>query len=115
MRRKRKNRTITKSQECSNVGDPRYLNLLTELAELHVKKAKDYGTDESPLNNLYASKQLGIEPWKGAILRAGDKLARIQKFAKKGKLANESVIDSFTDLAAYALLARILFEEEMQG
>jgi hypothetical protein len=50
----------------------------------------------------------------GAMVRANDKVKRLQKLAKEGKLSNESARDSFMDLAVYALLALILFEE-VQG
>jgi hypothetical protein len=45
------------------------------------------------------------------MVRANDKVKRLQKLAKEGGLANESARDSFMDLAVYALLALILFEE----
>jgi hypothetical protein len=46
------------------------------------------------------------------MVRANDKVKRLQKLAKEGSLANEAARDSFMDLAVYALLALILFEEK---
>jgi hypothetical protein len=37
---------------------------------------------------------------------------RIQSFLQNGSLANESVEDSLKDLAAYALIALVLFREQ---
>jgi hypothetical protein len=94
-------------------GDPRFLRILDEMRELHVLKAQDYGEDEDPLANLRASEDLGIPAWIGTMVRAKDKVKRIEAFVKNGKLANEGVIDSLNDLACYAILARILYEETL--
>ncbi len=92
-------------------GDPRFLALLDEVRELHVKKAADYGTDEDYLHNLRASEGWGVSAWLGTLIRLTDKVNRLQTYAKTGKLANEGVRDSLQDLAAYALLALVLFDE----
>jgi hypothetical protein len=92
-------------------GDPRYLSLLEEMADLHRRKAADYGSDEDPLANIRASEEIGIPAWKGAWLRAKDKVKRIDRFCCKGTLVNESVGDSLMDLSAYALLALVLLRE----
>lgn len=78
---------------------------------LHAIKASDYGADEDPLANLRASEDFGIPAWLGSAIRMNDKMRRIMSFAKRGELKNESLIDSFNDLAAYAILCRILYEE----
>lgn len=89
-----------------------YLALLDELRELHLRKTKDYGRGASdPLANIRVSEQIGIPAWKGAWLRAKDKVHRIDTYCLKGTLANEGVEDSFLDLAAYALIALRLFRE----
>jgi hypothetical protein len=86
-------------------GHPGYLRLLREMAALHRRKAADYGSDKDPLANIRASAEVGIEPWRAAWLRAKDKVKRIDAYCLKGSLANESVEDSFMDLAAYCLIA----------
>jgi MoaA/NifB/PqqE/SkfB family radical SAM enzyme len=91
----------------------RFHDILKKLGVLHDKKQKDYGTDADPFNNIRASaKEWGIPAWVGAMLRATDKVRRLQKFADVGELANESVIDAFEDLAVYAVIARVMYEEE---
>ncbi len=91
----------------------RFHDILKELGVLHDKKQKDYGTDADPFNNIRSSaREWGIPAWVGAMLRATDKVRRLQKFADKGELANESVIDAFDDLAVYAVIARVMYEEE---
>lgn len=90
----------------------RFHDLLREMGELHDKKAQDYGTGEDPLANVRASTHWGIPAWVGAMVRLNDKVVRLQSLAAKGVLANEAAVDSFMDIAVYALIARILYEEE---
>ena len=50
--------------------------------------------------------------WVGSAMRANDKMKRIQAFARRGSLMNESLEDSLRDLAVYAVIALVLLEEE---
>lgn len=93
-------------------GDPRFHQLLQEMAALHEKKAADYGDREEPLANIRSSTNLGIPPWKGVLLRMNDKMTRLNSFAKKGSLQNELMEDSLVDLAAYALLCLVVYRED---
>jgi hypothetical protein len=45
------------------------------------------------------------------MVRLTDKVRRLQTLAQTGELSNEGAIDSFMDIAVYALIARVLFEE----
>jgi len=92
-------------------GDPRLHELLVEIGELHDRKQEDYGTDEDPFANVRQSEQWGIPAWVGAMVRLNDKVKRLQNFAKKGTLANESAEDSMMDIAVYAIIALILYRE----
>ncbi len=99
-----------------NPSSQRFHDILYKLGRLHDKKQKDYGTDADPFNNIRSSaKEWGIPAWVGAMLRATDKVRRLQKFADKGELANESVIDAFDDLAVYAVIARVMYEEDEES
>ncbi len=102
---------IGRKEDASN-GSQRFHDILQELGELHDKKQQDYGTDADPFANVRGSLDWGITPWIGALLRATDKMRRLQKFAQVGELANEAVEDSFRDLAVYAVIGLVLFEEE---
>ena len=95
-------------------GDPRFHKLLEEIGALHDKKQEDYGSDTDPFANVRSSEDWGIEPWVGALVRLNDKVHRLQQFARKGELANESAEDSMFDIAVYALIALILYREEEQ-
>lgn len=92
-------------------GDPRFHALLKRLGDLHDKKQCDYGVEADPLHNLRGAEAWGVPAWVGAMIRAQDKIKRLQKFARVGRLANEPVEDSFLDLAVYALLGLILYQE----
>lgn len=92
-------------------GDPRFHALLKQIGELHDKKQVDYGRTTDPFANVRASEAFGIAPWVGCMIRANDKMRRIQQLAQTGTLKNESVEDSLMDLAVYALIGLILYRE----
>lgn len=89
----------------------RFHALLAEAGELHDAKQEDYGRSGDPFANVAASEEWGIEPWVGAMVRLTDKVRRLQSLAKKGELRNEAAVDSFMDIAVYALIARVLYEQ----
>lgn len=94
---------------------PPFQRVLEELLMLHERKSLDYGSDSDPYANLRASEGFGIAPWLGAILRLNDKITRIQSFAKRGTLANESLRDSLQDICVYSVIALLLYDEAESG
>lgn len=98
-------------EEKQRSGSERFHEVLEELGALHDKKQRDYGTTMDPFANVRASTEFGIPAWVGSILRGNDKVARIKSMVRTGRLANESVEDSLRDLAVYAIIALVLFEE----
>lgn len=102
------------SQENGEKGMPRlsFESILQELNDMQIRKGNDYGSDLDPLANICSSKEFGIPPWLGAVLRANDKMARIKTFATRGTLSNESVEDSLMDMAVCAIHALRLFREQ---
>lgn len=86
--------------------------ILDEIEEMHDKKQQDYGRVEDPYANVRASEDFGIPAWVGTIVRANDKMRRLQKFAQDQTLVNESVEDSLLDLAVYAIIALDLYRQE---
>ncbi len=95
----------------SEGGDPGFLAILDEIRAMHIKKGMDYGTSKDTFANVRASEEFGIAGWKGAVLRANDKMARIKTYCEKGTLANEGVEDSLLDAANYFIIALRLFRE----
>jgi len=95
----------------SDNGSVKVHQILKELGEIHDKKQRDYGVPEDPFANVRSSVEWGIPGWVGCMVRANDKIRRLQTMAKTGKLSNESARDSFLDLAVYAIIGLCLFEE----
>lgn len=96
-------------------GDSRFHALLAEVGTLHDRKQLDYGREADPFANVRASEDFGVPAWVGAMIRANDKMRRIQRFAQRGALANEGVEDSLLDLAIYSLIALVLYRGQRDG
>jgi len=92
-------------------GDPRFYALLAEIAELHSRKNHDYSKPTEPLSNFTRSRALGVEPWRGVLIRMSDKWSRIEQLASGKTPKNESMRDSLIDLAVYALIDVLLLED----
>lgn len=92
----------------------RFYTILASLAELHARKQQDYGRANDPFANVRASSDWGVPEWVGAMVRATDKVRRLQTYALRGTLANEGVKDAFLDLAVYSVIALVLFEQEAE-
>lgn len=91
--------------------NPKFNALLDELLALHESKNHDYSRDTDPLSNFRRAESLGVEAWRGVLIRMSDKWSRIEQLTT-GKVAkNESLRDSLIDTAAYALLAILLLDE----
>ena len=93
-------------------GDPRFHALIDTIRDLHDAKQADYGTNTDAFANVRGSEDWGVDPWVGAMIRATDKVKRLQTYARTGKLRNEGVRDSFLDLAVYAIIGHVLFDEQ---
>lgn len=94
-------------------GSQRFHELLELAGEMHDRKQIDYGKDNDPFANVRSSTEWGIPGWVGAMVRLNDKVRRLQSLRLRGSLANESALDSFMDIAVYALIAYVLYEQEM--
>jgi hypothetical protein len=94
-------------------GHPRFYQLLDELAELHSRKNHDYAGRGDPLRNFRMCEAMGIPAWKACLVRITDKLSRLQSFAASETLMveDESMEDTARDLAVYALILLILYQE----
>lgn len=97
----------------------RFLALLDELRDIHVRKNRDYGSGDDRLKNLRACVRLGIPAAQGTAVRLGDKWACIEELIKRRystgegpSVTDESLIDTLKDTAVYSLLLIELLEEE---
>jgi hypothetical protein len=93
-------------------GNPEFERVIQEVLEMHRRKGADYGTDEDFFANVSASGNWGIAPWVGAMMRANDKVVRLQAAAKGSTLKNEGIEDSLIDIATYAIIAVCLFRRQ---
>lgn len=83
-------------------SDKMFSDVTKELEDLYYKKNADYGDS---FNLLYD--EFGIQ---SVLIRLQDKLNRLKTLAgkeAKAKVENESVKDTLTDLANYAIMALI--------
>jgi len=86
---------------------------LDELKMLHDAKNHDYATAENPYKNLEGVERIGIEAWRGIVIRLMDKFERVEQYCTNGELAikSEGMEDTFKDIAVYSTLAMILFRK----
>lgn len=99
-----------------HAGSPAFMQAIEEIRETHIKKSQDYGDPNDALANIKAGADLvGIEPWRGCVIRMADKMQRIKAFCRDGSLANEGFEDALLDLASYAIIALIMFREEQSA
>ena len=92
-------------------ADPRFERVLMNILAIHQKKSADYGRSDDPFANVRASEEWGVPGWIGTLIRANDKVRRLQAAAQGSTLQNEGVEDSLYDLATYAVIALVLYRE----
>ena len=93
-----------------------FVALLKEMQRLHESKSADYGSEDDPLANVRSGADfVNIEPWRGCMVRIADKVQRLRTYCRTGRLVHEGVRDTLLDLAAYSLLAIVLFDEGSDG
>jgi len=84
--------------------DAAYEEVLQELLELFLKKHKDYGK-----GNILSIKELGI------AFRIGEKSERLKHLLMtKNHPSNESVEDTWMDIAVYAIIGVLYRREQFQ-
>ena len=91
----------------------RFHEIVKEMVELHDKKNRDYAGTEYLSNFLMCEKYVGVPAWVGCIIRLSDKMARIMNLAKSDEISvgDEKITDTLMDLAVYAIITRILYED----
>jgi hypothetical protein len=93
-----------------------YINLLEKMKELHIKKSAGYAGKDNPdpWANFRMANAFGVTPVQGCLVRMSDKYIRITNLVKnkENDMVDENIKDTLFDLAAYALIAICLIEEE---
>lgn len=87
--------------------------LMIKMLTTYRAKNHDYDGSKAEFANCRSSEAMGIPAWKGVLIRMGDKFSRLVSFAKQGelKVKDESVEDTFIDMANYALIGHILYQD----
>ena len=97
-------------------GHPRFYELLRTIEDLYERKNNNYAADHDPLSNFRKSEAFGIPAYLGCMVRLSDKWSRLQELAKgKKDLVGESFTDTLMDMAVYALLCIILYEDQQKA
>ncbi len=94
----------------------RFHQIVTEMMQLHDRKNRDYAGGDY-LSNFLMCEKMGIPAWKGSLIRLSDKMSRLMNIARTDQIAvsDETVTDTLTDLAVYAIITRILYENFKVG
>ena len=96
-------------------GDPRFYELLLQIAKLHADKNSNYAEDGDPLSNLRECERMGVPAHIGVAIRLTDKFSRYTQLLKgKKDRVGESVFDTLLDIAVYSLLSIILIKEQQK-
>jgi hypothetical protein len=90
------------------------VGLTERIQRTYETKDVDYSENDLPMGNFRESLELGILPWVGIMLRIGDKKRRVGSFIKRASylVKDENVDDTLVDLANYAVLGLVMFEED---
>lgn len=97
-------------------GHPRFFKIIGKMAEIHAAKNQDYGAGDL-LGNFKESAKLGIDPFRGCLVRLSDKYARVMSLSRPGSVAqvkDEAIEDTLLDLANYAILSLILYQDGLE-
>jgi hypothetical protein len=91
----------------------RFHKIVKEMVDLHDKKNRDYAGNEYLSNFLMCERHIGVPAWIGCIIRLSDKMARLMNIARDDEISvsGETVADTLMDLAIYAIISRIFYED----
>ena len=105
-----------KQQASLRPGSVQFCAALDEIRELHLRKTLDYGCDEDALSNIRSSSDvINVSPWAGCILRISDKMHRLRSYFRRGRVEFDGIEDTLLDIAAYAVIALVLYREWRQS
>ena len=90
-----------------------FYRLLENMKTVHDAKRHDYASKEDIFKNFRTCEMADIPAWKGVAIRIGDKFSRLMSFVKQEelKVKDESIKDTLIDMANYALICAILYDE----
>lgn len=90
--------------------------VMSDASQLHMAKNAGYAGAENPdpWANFRLASSFGVSPFDGVLVRLSDKWSRIQSLRRNpsNERIGESLLDTLRDLAAYALIAICIQQEE---
>jgi hypothetical protein len=93
-----------------------WIETINDAKRLHIAKNAGYAGAENPdpWANFRLSQAFGVDPFRGVLVRLTDKYSRIQSLRRDphNERVGESLLDTTRDLAAYALIAICISEED---
>jgi len=101
-------------------GHPKFYIILKELADLHSRKNFDYAGSGDPLDNFNRCGEMvkallskgGLNEMKTSLIFMSKQVDAVIDMIGKGRKEQvEGITDKLNDIAIYAILARILYEE----
>lgn len=90
----------------------RFHQILSELGDLHRLKTSEYGTEEDPFATIRENADERLPLWMWVIERMGTDIYEAVRDAEGASTRRASVVSSLNDIASWAIIARILYEEE---
>lgn len=95
--------------------NPAFEAELKKMLDIHDRKNSNYAHGDDPYANFRGCERFGIEAWRGILVRMSDKWERIQNLTNGVPDAvGESIQDTLMDLANYAILAKLMYEEYLR-
>lgn len=80
--------------------------------EIAIKKNQDYANNDEPFANFEACEAFGVPTEIGFMTRMTDKLCRVGNLlTREAAVVDESIFDTLSDLANYAMLLRVWLEQ----
>jgi hypothetical protein len=87
--------------------------LYTANVQLSAKKNADYANENDPFQNFKVCESLGIPVETALVVRMCDKLMRINNLVSRdAQVKDESILDTCSDLANYAMILRMYIEQK---
>jgi hypothetical protein len=77
------------------------------------KKNADYANDADPFKNFRFAELVGVNPYRGILVRITDKLARVSNLLdKEAAVKDEAINDTLLDLINYTAILKAFLEEK---
>jgi hypothetical protein len=102
---------INKTKGEKAMAQQGFKEILKEMEEIFEAKNKEYAFGDDWSSNLTLVEKMGLDPWRGTVVRVSDKVSRLLNLAKPENPApKEAIHDAFLDNAIYSVMGIMLLE-----